>query len=381
LKCLNPLRRHKTPYNKGMKQTGFLLTGLVLAVALLPAAAHAEVALRPYPTYGNAVPPIQFTVRSTGKMITLPSQPKSAAQVTLPRGAGLTPAQKSQLRQALLLYQAHKLPECEKALVSLASQASQVGAMQALLGEFYISTMQFAKAQQAYQKAMVLTPRPGYLDTISLLVFTQAQNNKDWPRLERHCQQHPYSAYAQYLLGIARQMSNQPVNSLAAFEQAVRLQPGFVDAHYNLACLQETLGHLKPARDHYLATLKLQPDAKDALTGLKRVETQQQKVAAETAAKVAKTLERTTEEVEQYKRGNPFTTELVVPPKPVVASPIIENKVNIVDPPQTVQPQSLPVTNFGLNPSVKAYPPLTGSVKRHPPRPDLVVPKQDDVLH
>ena len=131
----------------------FLALGLITPV-------WAEVSLRPYPTYGKAVPPIQFTVRSTGKTITLPSQTKAPAKVSLPSGAGLTVTQKQQLRQALMLYQAHKLAECEKALVTLAAEANKVGAMQALLGEFYISRMKFAQAQQAYQKAMALTPGP-----------------------------------------------------------------------------------------------------------------------------------------------------------------------------------------------------------------------------
>jgi tetratricopeptide (TPR) repeat protein len=272
-----------------MRYVGVLLITCCLATTC----AQAEVAMRAYPSYNKPAPPIQFTVGSTGKVITLPSQPRSLPQVTLPTGPGLTASQKAQLRQALLLYKAHKLPECEKALLALAGQTPKVGAMQALLGEFYISRMQFAKAQAAYQKAMAVSPRQAYADTISLLVFTQAQASKNWSLLEKHCLKQPYNAYAQYLLGIGYQLGNDPVRSLAAFEQAVKLDPGYVNAHYNLACLQETLGWLKPARDHYLLTLKLQPEAHDAVAALKRVELQQKKVAEITAAQIAKTLEAT----------------------------------------------------------------------------------------
>ena len=218
-------------------------------------------------------------------------------------------------------------------------------------------------------------------------MFTQAQAGKDWARLERYCQQHPHSAYAQYLWGIGAQMANQPLRSLAAFDQAVKLQPGLVDAHYNLACLQETLGHFKPAREHYLATLKLQPDATDALNGLKRVEAQQQKVAAETAAKVAKTLERTLEEVEQAKLGNPFVTGTINTgavnngvSKPINANKPTEPNLPPEVPLSTGRTNALPLkmptgaiapqanTSLGLP---TAYPPLSGALNQ--PTIDLVL--------
>jgi len=60
-------------------------------------------------------------------------------------------------------------------------------------------------------------------------------------------------------LGLALQRLDQPARALASFEQAVQLNPGFADAHYNRAAALQALGRFDEALAGYDRAIQLRP--------------------------------------------------------------------------------------------------------------------------
>jgi tetratricopeptide (TPR) repeat protein len=48
--------------------------------------------------------------------------------------------------------------------------------------------------------------------------------------------------------------------AVAQYEQALRIKPDYVDAHFNLGLALEKLGRTPEAIEHYQQALKLRPD-------------------------------------------------------------------------------------------------------------------------
>ena len=63
----------------------------------------------------------------------------------------------------------------------------------------------------------------------------------------------------------------QDTEAIGQYEQALRIKPDYVEAHYNLALALEKMGRTPEAIEHYQQALKLRPDdipARNALTRL-----------------------------------------------------------------------------------------------------------------
>jgi tetratricopeptide (TPR) repeat protein len=55
------------------------------------------------------------------------------------------------------------------------------------------------------------------------------------------------------------------------WEQALRINPEYADAHYNLGMALENTGNVREAMLHYEQALRIKPDHVDAQNGLARL--------------------------------------------------------------------------------------------------------------
>jgi len=58
--------------------------------------------------------------------------------------------------------------------------------------------------------------------------------------------------------------------AIGHYEQAVRIQPDYAEAHYNLGVALEKLGRTPEAIGHYEQALRIKPDFVQAQSGLTR---------------------------------------------------------------------------------------------------------------
>ncbi|MGO9245406.1 MAG: tetratricopeptide repeat protein, partial [Verrucomicrobiia bacterium] len=63
--------------------------------------------------------------------------------------------------------------------------------------------------------------------------------------------------------------------AIAHFEQALRIQPDFAEAQYNLGLALEELGRTAEAIEHYQQALKLRPDFNPARNALAQLQARQ----------------------------------------------------------------------------------------------------------
>jgi tetratricopeptide (TPR) repeat protein len=105
-----------------------------------------------------------------------------------------------------------------------------------------------ALAAQTYRYSAV------YQSETTFWTYTLARNPDVWQ--------------GQYDLGIALLSTRQPVEAVAHFEQALRLNPRSADTHYNLANALAQLHRMPDAIRHYEESLRLQPASADAQCNL-----------------------------------------------------------------------------------------------------------------
>jgi MYXO-CTERM domain-containing protein len=108
-----------------------------------------------------------------------------------------------------------------------------------------------ALAGQTYRYSAV------YQSETAFWTYTLARNPDVWQ--------------GQYDLGIALTNTGQPVEAVAHFEQALRLNPRSADTHYNLANALVQLRRMPEAIRHYEEALRLQPASADAHCNLGNV--------------------------------------------------------------------------------------------------------------
>ena len=78
----------------------------------------------------------------------------------------------------------------------------------------------------------------------------------------------PENYRAHYSLGQICDKGDRLEESVAHYQDALRLKPDHVRSHYNLAAVLATLGRLEEARVHYEAALRTDPKFTDAVVGL-----------------------------------------------------------------------------------------------------------------
>ena len=65
---------------------------------------------------------------------------------------------------------------------------------------------------------------------------------------------------AEYAIGTILGQQGRTADAAAHFAEAVRLEPGFAEAHANLGIAEMTLGNLADAEDHFIRALRVHPD-------------------------------------------------------------------------------------------------------------------------
>jgi Flp pilus assembly protein TadD len=65
--------------------------------------------------------------------------------------------------------------------------------------------------------------------------------------------------------------------AFAHYLEALRLNPGYAEAHNNLAILYARDGRLEQAREHWETALRLKPDYEDARRNLQLLQQMQQR--------------------------------------------------------------------------------------------------------
>jgi len=94
------------------------------------------------------------------------------------------------------------------------------------------------------------------------------------------------NAQAWNYLGLAAHQAGQPAESLAAYQQAIKLNRDFVEARFNLGCLLSDMGKTSPARDAFTACTVLRPADTEAWLRRARCELQLKELnAAESSLK------------------------------------------------------------------------------------------------
>lgn len=86
-----------------------------------------------------------------------------------------------------------------------------------------------------------------------------------WAVAAAHC---PENYRAHYSLGQICDKGDRLEESVAHYQEALRLKPDHARSHYNLAAVLATLGRLEEAQAHYEATLRSDPKFTDAVVGL-----------------------------------------------------------------------------------------------------------------
>ncbi len=97
------------------------------------------------------------------------------------------------------------------------------------------------------------------------------------------------SAPTQYNLGFALSARGRRDEAIAAFEEALRIDPDYAQAHNNLGALLQLVGQQDAALEHYRRAAALRPDNVEAHTNLGQLLSIRGR-AAEAAAQFAEAL-------------------------------------------------------------------------------------------
>jgi tetratricopeptide (TPR) repeat protein/SAM-dependent methyltransferase len=112
---------------------------------------------------------------------------------------------------------------------------------------------------------------PGHADALHLLgvaAHQKSDHRTGADYISRAIARGGKSALSHSNLGACYRSMNQIPDAIAAFREAVRLEPGFVEARYNLAMALEASGSVQDALREYREVLRIKPDFVPALNNL-----------------------------------------------------------------------------------------------------------------
>lgn len=134
------------------------------------------------------------------------------------------------LTQAIALYRSGKLDAAVAALRLLADQQPQDAQLFFYLGTAELQRRDASEAARWLERSLSLAANPNSANNLGLALLDLGQNER----------------------------------ALTALDQAVRLRPGYADAHYNRGTTLQALGRLDEALRSYAEAIRLRPDHANA---------------------------------------------------------------------------------------------------------------------
>ncbi|MHB8501629.1 MAG: tetratricopeptide repeat protein [Candidatus Acidiferrales bacterium] len=133
------------------------------------------------------------------------------------------------------------------------------------LGAAYLAAGRYAESESVFRDLVTAgDPLPtGYLGLAQVLLRTGRAGEAAIELAAAEKKLGP-SFLLSYFRGLALDRAGKPSEALAAFQDAVRLNPGSAEAHLNLGKTDFTLGHLKEAISELREANRLDPENKQA---------------------------------------------------------------------------------------------------------------------
>ena len=151
-----------------------------------------------------------------------------------------------------------------KALASLAEVAPESAPMHQILAQNLASKDDFRGAMTQYRRALELDPQlPGLHYELAQMILANSAGEdarkEAKQEFERELALNPVSAESKYMLGVLAWSQSKPEDSLRYCLEALKLRPGFVDAHIAAGKALRALHRAPEAVDHLETAVRLDP--------------------------------------------------------------------------------------------------------------------------
>jgi len=151
-----------------------------------------------------------------------------------------------------------------KALASLAEVAPESALMHQILAQNLANRDDFKGAMSEYRRAIELDPRlPGLHYELAQMILAnsteEAARREAQKEFQRELALNPASAGSEYMLGVIAWLQSKPEDSLRHSLEALKLRPGFVDAHIAAGKALRSLHRAADAVEQLEAAVRLDP--------------------------------------------------------------------------------------------------------------------------
>ncbi|HWH68033.1 MAG TPA: tetratricopeptide repeat protein, partial [Candidatus Sulfotelmatobacter sp.] len=166
----------------------------------------------------------------------------------------------------LVLKELGRLDEARDALLQAVALNPQLGDVHLELGTVYARRMEWALAAQEYERAHQLRPEdPRVLLYSGEVLWKLNRRAEALEQLRQALRLDPGYWEAHYRLGEDLAVEGQIAEATAEFKETLRINPRYVKAHVNLAVALLKLGRSQEAAQQFEETLRLDPNNKQAL--------------------------------------------------------------------------------------------------------------------
>jgi tetratricopeptide (TPR) repeat protein len=104
---------------------------------------------------------------------------------------------------------------------------------------------------------------------LGLALMAQGRVEEAIPYLERACQLNPRDAVLRHRLALAYFGLNRTADAIAAWQEAVRIDPNFEEAYFTMGMILAANKRIPEAREALTQVLRLNPGRLDAAQALK----------------------------------------------------------------------------------------------------------------
>jgi Tfp pilus assembly protein PilF len=167
---------------------------------------------------------------------------------------------RTSFQKAVELQTAGKLDEAEAAYRAILDKAPDVPEVYQNLGSVLAQKKDFAGAEAAYLKGLELRPDSADIATqLAKLYQDNGQPQKAMEIMAKSAGSNPADAKAQFNQGIFLLNAQKNEEAVAAFEAAIKADPGMTEAYYRLGALMVGQGKIPEAIAHLEKYLSMNP--------------------------------------------------------------------------------------------------------------------------